>query len=214
MIKVYIPFNMIIDLDAGVVRLTDILQNVSSYSNNKLKSFLINRQEENPLIEYNKERSLDIEPGAYETILGKERYYKQILPLSLSTDLLSFVINTSKLGYSKELSITIGCDSQMEIDYLELITSQLEYSFDMEINMNINLNDFDYLFTKYFDDNYVNYITNVLGISGKRIYIADYNFNTIYDKENDIKVIDPILHMDMESNGNVLCLISLYNKKQ
>lgn len=210
--KIYIPFNMIIDTDFGMIRLIEEIQDLHGYPVNKLKSFLINRENENPISEYNKVREIDIIESAYDLILDK--YYKMLLPSSSVTDMLAFVINTYKLGLSNEVEITIGCDLECEIDYIKSLLSELKYSFDIELNMNIDLNNYDCIFTKFMDKYYVDYLLDTVKISGKRIYVADYNFNTLYDTENGLKIIDPELHIRLESDGNVVSLVSLYNKKQ
>ena len=210
--KVYIPFNMIIDTDFGMIRLIEKIQDIHGYSVNKLKSFLINRENENPISEYNKLRQINIIESAYDLILDK--YYQIILPLSSVTDMVAFVINTYKLGLSNEVEITIGCDLECEIEYLKSILSELNYSFDIQLNIDIDLNEYDCIFTKFMDKYYVDDLLNRVKIKGKRIYVADYRFNTLYDTENKLKIIDPELHMRLESEGNIISLVSLYNKKQ
>lgn len=209
--KVYIPFNMIIDTDFGVIRLIEIVQNISKYPTNKLKSFLLKRTNENPIPEYKKLRNLDISEYSYDIILDK--YYEDILPLSEVTDMMSFIINTNKLGFSNEICIVVGCDMESEISYLHSILN-MKYSIETCLNTDIRLNDFDYIFTKYLNYQYVNYLLNVEKISAKRIYVADYSFNTLYDNKTNKNIIDPDIHMELESQGNILCLISLYNKKK
>lgn len=210
--KVYIPFNMIVDTDFGIIRLIEEVQNISKYSTNKLKSFLLKRENENPVPEYSKLRGIDISEYAYDMILSK--YYNKVLPLSTVTDIISFVINTYKLGLSSEVEILIGCDLESEVELIKKLTSSLDYSFETELNININLNDFDCIFTKYLDDAYVDYLLENVKISGKRLYVADYSFNTLYDTESEQFIIDPMLHMRLESEGNIVCTVSLYNKKQ
>lgn len=210
--KIYIPFNMIIDTDFGMIRLIEEVQGIPKYSVNKMKSFLLKRESENPIPEYSKLRGIDVSDYAYELIL--EKYYKKILPLSMVTDMVSFVINTYKMGLSGEVEILIGCDLEIEMEFLKSITSSLKYPLEMDLNMNINLNNFDCIFTKYLDDSYVEYLLENVKISGKRLYVADYSFNTLYDTETEQIIIDPILHMKLESEGNIVCTVSLYNKKQ
>lgn len=210
--KIYIPFNMIIDTDFGIIRLMEEVQNIDKYSVNKLKSFLLKRENENPIPEYSKLRGIDVSEYAYELIL--ERYYNKVLPLSMVTDMISFIINTYKLGLSSEVDILIGCDLESEMEFLKSITSSLKYPFEMELNMNVNLNDFDCIFTKYLDDAYMDYLLDNVKISGKRLYVADYSFNTLYDTESEQFIIDPTHHMRLESEGNIVCTVSLYNKKQ
>ena len=41
--KLYIPFNMIIDTDVGIIRLVERLYDLSEYPINSLKSFLLRR---------------------------------------------------------------------------------------------------------------------------------------------------------------------------
>lgn len=211
--NVYIPFNMIIDTDFGIIRLIELSQGVSEYPINDMKSFLLNRKEVNPIKEYSELRELTI-PYVNDVLPAiLEKFYDKILELSYFTDMIGFVVNTYKLGLSNDVNIVIGCDSESEIKYLNTVLSSIDYTFNIELNSDINLNDFSCIFTKFIDDEYVDYLLKTLDIHEKRIYVADYNFNTLYDKESNTKIIDPILHMRLESAGNVLCTVSLYNKK-
>ena len=103
--KLYIPFNMIIETDVGVLKSIEKVNNLPEWSINKFKSFLIKREEMNPLPEYCKLRNIEYEDGIYEMIINK--FYKKVVELSIPTDLLSFVINTYKLGISKSFIITV-----------------------------------------------------------------------------------------------------------
>lgn len=209
--RVYIPFNMIVDTDFGIIRLIEKVQDIPEYPINKLKSFLLKRENENPVLGYNRIRELDLPESTYNVILQK--YYKSVLPLSQLTDMVSFVLNTYKLGLYNEVEIIVGCDLDCEVEFLKIITSKLDYNIDIQLNTRLDLNRFDCIFTKYFDEYYVDYLINNLKISGKKIYVADYNFNTLYDDETQQYMIDPLLHMELESKGNIVYLVSLYNKK-
>lgn len=212
--KVYIPFNMIVDIDFGIIRLVEKLNKIPEYSVNKLKSFLLKRNEENPLSEYCKLRGIDENSKYnYEIILSMSKYYEKILSLSTLTDMIAFVINTYKLGLSNEVEIMIGCNYESEMAYLKSLLSSLEYDIDMDLISNIDLNDYDCIFTKFMDESYVFYITDVVMLEGKRIYVADYNFNTLYDDESKERIISPEFQIPLESDGNILHLVSLYNKK-
>ena len=211
--KLYIPFNMIVDTDFGIIKFTEKYFNISEYSKNKLKSFLIHRTGENPIPEYCDLRKLDKEKAGslYETMI--ERYYSAVLKLSNMTDILSFVINTYKLGFSNDLEITIGCNTEEEMNFLKKSLSSLKFTITMVLNKDINLNDFEYIFTKYLDSYYIDYLINNK-IKAKRLYVANYGFNTIVDEESGTTIIDPVLHMRLESEGFVVNTISVYNKKQ
>lgn len=211
--RIYIPFNMIIDIDSGIIRLLEKVQNIESYPVNKLKSFLLKRNNENPIPEYCKIRGIDgISEYSYDIILDK--HYDKLLPLSLKTDMIAFIINTCKLGLLNELRIMIGCDYKSEIEYLSTILSSFNVNTDIGFNIHIDLKEYDYIFTKYIDDYSVDYFLNTVGIEGKRLYIADYRFNTLYDNEQGMAIINPEILMDLESKGNVVSLVSIYNKKQ
>lgn len=209
--KVYIPFNMLIDTDFGIIRIVEKFTKIDEYPVNKVKSFLLNRTKENPIYEYRDIRNIVCSNYIYDLVLKK--YYENILPLSEITDLILFVINTYKLGLSSELEITIGCDYECEIKYLNKVLSSLDFPINIDENINIKLKDFDCIFIKYLDEDYADYLLEVAKLSAKKIYVADYNFNTIYDEENDTRIIDPIIHMKLESEGNMLYTVSLYNKK-
>ena len=40
--KVYVPFNTIVDIDFGVIRVIESVIGITEYPTNKLKSFLLN----------------------------------------------------------------------------------------------------------------------------------------------------------------------------
>lgn len=208
--KLYIPFNMIVDTDVGVLRLVERIHKLPEYSVNKMKSFLIKRENEDPIPEFSNLRKINSSDGLYGIML--ESRYQGVLNASGMTDILSFVINTYKLGLSNEMQITIGCNRKMEIEYLKSKLSSLNYSIDMQLNKDIKLNDFDYIFTKVLDQYYVDYLENNK-IQGKRLYVADYRFNTLIDEESQSVIIDPIQHMRLESMGIIVSTISIYNKK-
>lgn len=212
--KVYIPFNMIVDTDFGIIRFYEKYKEIPEYPKNKLKAFLINRKEENPLLEYRELRKLDLsditENNLYSLMI--QNHYESILKLSNLTDLLALVINTHKLGLANEMEITIGCNSEEEINFFKSITSSLKYSIITKLNSSLKLNDFDYIFIKVLDKYYTEYLLNN-NISGKRLYVANYRFNTLVDEERNETIIDPEIHMSLESEGDVISLISIYNKK-
>lgn len=211
MMNVYIPFNMIVDIDSGVIKLVELIQNIEPYSDNKLKSFLINRKEINPIPEYKQARGFYVLDSTYEIILDK--YYKDALKLSIITDLIGLAINTYKLGMGKQVNVVIGCDEELEAEYLKSIL-KIDYKINICLNKDIKLKNFDCIFIKYIDDTYCDYLIQDEEISAKRIYVADYFFNTLYDSESKQKIIDPVLQLKMEEYGNILSLVSLYNKKR
>jgi hypothetical protein len=207
--KVYIPFNMIIDTDFGLIRLLEKTQNLKQFSVNKLKSFLIKRNSVNPITDYRKITNVNISDAAYDRVLDK--YYDKVLLESTVTDLIAFVINTHKLGLTDELSIVVGCDFQSEIDFLDKISTSIEYNIETCLTEETDLNEYDYIFIKHFDECYIDYLINVVKLKAKRIYVADYNFNKIY--ENGEYIFDPELHLLLNSEGNILSSVTLYNKK-
>lgn len=209
--KVYIPFNMIVDTDVGVIRIVEKITDLQEYPINKLKSFLLKRNSENPIQDYCKLRKVNLPVNTYDMIITEK--YKTVLNLSYWTDILAFVINTYKLGLSNDMEITVGCDNDLEIEFFKKNLSSLKYSIDIRLNQNINLNDYEYIFTKYLDEFYVDYLIHNK-INGKRLYVADYAFNTIVDEETGNFTVDPILHLRLESEGVIVNLLSVYNKKK
>lgn len=209
--KLYIPFNMILDTDVGVIRLVEKLHNLSEYPINKLKAFLLNREDINPVPEYAKLREVNIPDYVYETIITKG--YPSVLKLSKVTDILVFVMNTYKLGLSNEMQITIGCDTQDEVDCLTRKLSKLDYTLDIRLNNELKLDDYDYIMSKYINEYYVDNLINNKKLRGKRLYISDHKFNVMIDEDGN-KIIDLEYHIPLESAGIILSLITIYNKKQ
>lgn len=212
--KVYIPFNMIVDTDFGAVRLLEKVQGSKPLSTNKIKSFLLKRKNENPIPEFCELLGMedDISNYAYEVMMDK--FYTSVLKLSTQTDLLSFIINTYKLGLNNEVEIVVGCDEEIEIEYLTHLISAMNLNIKYILNTEANLEEYDSIFIKTIDQAYVDYLMIIAKVSGKRLYVADYSFNTLYDKESDQKIISPIYQIQLENEGNVLCTVSLYNKRR
>lgn len=212
--KVYIPFNMIVDIDFGLVRFYEKYKEISEYPKNKLKSFLINRKEENPLLEYRELRNIDTLINSLDYLYSAmmTNHYSSVLKLSNITDILALVINTHKLGLANEMEITVGCNTEEEISFFRTLTSSLKYTISTKLNSNLKLKDFDYIFIKTLDRYYTDYLLNN-EISGKRLYVANYRYNTLVDEESNKSIIDPEIHISLESEGNVISLISIYNKK-
>lgn len=214
--NLYIPFNMVIDTDVGIIRLVERLKQLPEYPLNNLKSFLLNREKINPIPEYAKLRNIDIEyeDELYDLIgLSDSGFYPSVLKLSKPTDILSFIINTYKLGYSKEVMITIGCKNENEINCLKNKLSKIRFSFDIRLNSELNFDDFEYIFNKYIDEYYVKDLIEYKKLRGKRLYISDHKFNTLTDDEGN-KIVDIQYHIPLEANGIILSLISIYNKKK
>jgi len=209
--SIYIPFNMIIDIDSGVLRLIEKVEKIDELPNNKLKSFLLRRHNENPILEYCKLRDINVLESTYDIIL--EKFYKAAINLSLKTDLIGFIINTYKLGVSNEVIITVGCNNEYEIEYINSVLSSFKIKVNAVLSEKIDLNEYDCIFTKVMDEYYLEYLTDIVKIHGKKIYVADYMFNTINDTEKGIYAIDPAIHIKLESNGNILFFVSVYNKK-
>ena len=208
--KLYIPFNMVVDTDFGIIRIIEKLYKIPEYPVDKIKSFLLKREIENPVYEYCELRNIEYDQYLYEEII--EKHYDTVLKLSCLTDILSFIINTYKLGLSNEVEITVGCNYDSEIKFLKQILSASKYSVNSKLNTDIKLNDFDYIFTRCLDEFYVEYLIDN-GINGKRLYVADYRFNTIIDEESKSVIINPLLHIKLESEGIIVSTISIYNKK-
>lgn len=207
--KLYIPFNMIIDTDYGVIQVIDEVQEIPHLNKNQIKSFLLNRRNENLISEYNKIRNIQLIESAYDLIL--DDHYKLVLSLSEITDIIGFVINTHKFGLTRDLKITVGCDLDVEREFIQQKLQGI--AFNCVMNSDIKLDQFDYIMAKSLDESYADYLLDVENLEGKRIYVADYHFNTLYSEETHEHIIDPFVQMKFESKGNILCLITPYNKK-
>ena len=212
--KVYIPFNMIVDTDFGVVRLLEKVQGTKPLSTNKIKSFLLKRKNENPIPEFCELLGMGDEISSYAYEVMMDKFYTSVLKLSAETDLISFIINTYKFGLNNEVEIVVGCDEEIEIKYLNSLLRNMKLSINCILNSDVKLDEFHSIFVKVIDQAYIDYLIGTAKISGKRIYVADYSFNTLYDKESEQKIIHPMYQIQLENEGNVLCTVSLYNKRR
>lgn len=208
--NVCIPFDMIVDTDYAVIRLVEETQQLKPMYDKKLKKFLVEREYENPIIEFNKLKRINIMEETYDRLI-EEKYYSKLLNLATFTDMINFVIMTNDLSVSSEMRITIACNTEIEKDFLIKNMKKIQVPVNIELFRNLDLNNFDSIFTKYIDQNYIDYLLDTVKFHGAKLYVADYNFNTIIDEETGTKGILPEYHLALESEGILVFTVSLYN---
>lgn len=203
-----IPFNMIVDTDIGLFAiilkyyLDPKVFNESFFKDRKIVDLihiLYNREKENPLylcINQGYEDSCD---SLYEELIVDK--YAEILQLSVKTEFYKLI---RSFNLQRDISLTIVCDRQEEIDLLkaEEVTrdNNIVLYDDLSVNDIIKFNQF---YFKYIQDanGYVKYLID------KSIYFANYKFN-----RNTIdEFIDPTLVI--LAQNNVLNIIDIFNTK-
>lgn len=206
-LKVLVPFDLVYDIDFGLIKL---IQNefldpnifdtklISNMTDDDIINYSMHRTDENPLYdlsvlpEENKGKELD---ELYEDFLNN--YYKEILGLSNKTYLGS-VLKTINTVQGIHVSLYYKSDYELE----KLKELEIKDLIDSRTNL-INLR-----FLKEFDAIYTKHPGEIpIKLEGKTIYCGNYGYMFITD-ENDEVVMRPELLL--LSFNNVIKFTDLY----
>ena len=214
--KIYIPSNMLLDLDHGLCRMLTIASN-QAVDVNRINSILNKRQNPCPIeefiIQYPILKLNGLTSDSYQWLMDNRG--DMIISLSPFHEPILNIVSTAIVsGLSGEVQFVIGYDKDKENDVLESLTrdskilSSSKISLPREHNKSINLNEFDTIFVKVLDENILRRFSNE-NITMKKIYVADYNFNVIQDN-NGKRGIPLEYMMKFEELGCVVYTISMY----
>lgn len=200
-----IPFNLIIDTDAGLINLIKDEYNQKSVFDfkkvGKLEEFLIHRKNINPLYGLiTPEIKTEDADQMYKDFMDQR--YDDIILKSSVTLLLRTIIMASK---GSIITITILYSDDREKQCMERIfaNSKLIIKY-LKKEDKINLENYDGVYLKDFRD-----IMDYYGVIQKSIYVANYDFNVIFD-ENGNMTLDPNLLLSALPDGNEVKIFNIY----
>lgn len=211
-LSVAIPFNMVYDIDFGVVRyIRDNYKDADIYNIGVLnmediflKDLLRLRQEYNPvLLCLNDSENYSYADYIYENIISN--HYSEVLEKSVKTaisDFISFLDNTT----DGQITITIICRNNLEKEFIINDFEEYKNGKSYIINAKCNANMYDPIFVKSLKD-LPNYYNN---IGCNNIYLARYGFNIQYDEDG--QELPKIDGSEIIFNENKCIFIDIYNQ--
>lgn len=207
-----IPFDLIVDTDYGLIQLIkekyfdrSVFNGVIEAEIKQIIYFLYSRKNINPLSEFVLEEiDKDTMDSLYKEFIEKE--YVSILKRSITTDFYNLV----KLFNSSDGAITpiILCKNELEESYV----NKLSRIQEIKPPLNVLIGDYNDIDISPYDPIYFKYYTDTLKVldklNGKNLYIANYEFNFQYTKEeNRILLADiSVLLLD----HNIAKVIDIY----
>ena len=188
-INVLIPFNMMVDIDMGLIKLLEFEYNNDEYfeqgilnAPEEIQQYLLNnRTDRNPLSIVFKKDDPELMEDLYNQFMEKE--YQNILELSCNTALVN-IADTLKTTMDQIIRITVLCKSKTEENLLKLRKIPLFRTLIMYPEA-IDLSKYDTLYIKDIND-LDKFKKNIFK---KNIYVANYGFNIIKDPEQ----VSPLL---------------------
>lgn len=170
-----IPFNCLVDIDFGMIKLIEnefldsdyIDRSIYKYSDNQITYILLNRLYENALSVVMMEYNDFLESNIYGS------YKSKILSLSRYTDIINILITTKKLNL---LNITILCRDLQEEQFIRKHIMSFNENIRIIINDDIAKINFD-LYNTIFIDRISNLekIKNNIPLNNIYLYKARYN---------------------------------------
>lgn len=180
---VLVPFNILIDLDMGLLKLLEFdydndlyfLQGILHTTEINQQYTMVTRNKVNPLSALLQVDDDELADNLYSQFMEKE--YTQILKLSCNTAVrdLSELLNAT---IDQVVRITILCRSEQ--DQREVEERHIKsFRTIVEKDLNkINLSDYQVLFVKNIYD-----LDKYRNVSGLNIYVPNYGFNITIDPE-------------------------------
>lgn len=201
--SVLIPFNTIIDIDIGLLRVIKEEFNNDKYlytslltaDTNGLRQLLYEREEPNPLNFLLKDEWLSSSDSLYSDFMDKslDKIIKKSSPNAIKSLVDTFFI-------SKLVDIDILCSNNYEKDHISKIYHKQNLSIIVESDYsNIDISKYDTIFIKVYQD--ILKFTNLLG---KNIYLLDYKFNINLDHNKNIRPRIDIESLICQANQTIL----------
>lgn len=202
--NILVDFNLLIDIDFGLIKLikeeysdNDFIDNIILRMRDKvIIGQLIDRQDKNPLSIVLKKEYRDSMDSLYKEFIENE--YNSILKYSVCTSLLDLMITYTE---TSTCTITVICKNKLE--------EQIINKYKLKT---ILCNDFSEIDIKEFDSIYIkdySKITEFKGLKAKNIFIAKYKFNLeedIYTPLNDISIL--------VADINIVSVIDVYESSK
>lgn len=208
-IKVLMPFNVLIDTDVGVWKLIQdeyhnevfFLPGMLDVLDVHKKYMMMTRDTRNPLLTILTEPSEELADDFYNQFMEKE--YNSILEKSPTTDVCK-ILDTMRITKSNIIRLTILCKNEEEkqcildrnIVHDSIIVGEME---------KISLSEYGVIFIKDVKD-----LDSFRRVEGKIIYIANYGFN-IYKDPESVNPILPFEVIEKYSGENEFYVYSVYH---
>lgn len=191
-IKVLMPFNVLIDTDIGLWNLISFqfrnkdffLPGMLDISDEHKKYFMMTRDDRNPLLSLLTEPSEELANDFYNQFMEKE--YDGILKVSPNTDVCR-ILATMKKTQSNVIRLTILCKDEKEKQVI-LDRGLNHDSIIIGDISSTSIADYGTIFIKDIDD-----LDKFRHIEGKTIYVANYGFNVLIDQDN----VNPLIPLDV-----------------
>lgn len=190
-----VPFNMVIDMEMGLIKLIEFEYYNNFFYNhllgndNYMMYLLQHRKKKNPLSIIAKENTSDEElDDMYHQFMDQR--YQDILRLSPNTN----IFNLMKMTKNDEcIHMTLVFDNEEEEKLFDKRNGEVFRRYQGSILDEEVLKNNGSLYCKYFDD-----LKGHDEIEGKVIYLADYDFNKSITKEGIFPNMD--IYKDLISN--------------
>lgn len=207
-----IPFNLIVDTDFGLIQLIkekyydkSVFTAVLEAEREQIIYFLYSRKNINPLSEFiHEEIDQDTIDSLYNEFIEKE--YDNILKRSTTTDFYNLV----KIFNNSDGAINpiILCKNESE----ELFVNKLSKVEEINPPLSTLVGDYNDIDISAYDPIYFKYYTDSLKVLdklyGKNLYIANYEFNFNYTKDNDRILLPDISVLLLDHN--IAKIIDIY----
>lgn len=206
-LKILLPFELIYDIDVGLLKLIQRDFNDSTYfdihkidsmDDTDIINYSMNRHHENPLygISNAYDGSFEDLDELYEDFMKTK--YKEILELSNKTYLGGLY---ELISSTQGIKISIYYKSELELEKLKELNIKCDFIDCIESEMNLRrLKEFDVIYIKHHGD-----ISNK--IEGKNLYFANYGYNYLYFEDKEPVVRPEILLL---SGNNVIKFADIY----
>lgn len=209
-INILVPFELIIDIDLGLIKLVRFHYNNGKYfyrgitkgPDNGIRYLLMNREDPNPLsIAYiNRDTDKETMDSFYDQFM--EREYESILKLSPGTSVLD-VMGIANADKDHVVRFTVLCKNELEKD---VITNRKIPAHNIIVSTpeDVDLSKFNCIYVKKWDD-----LDKYRGIVSKEIYIPNYKFNVTYEN-NEPQPILPIDMVTKYASDNEISVFTIY----
>lgn len=197
-----IPFDMLIDIDLGLIRLIRekfydpnvFLTGILDSDEESIKYYLLTRPVRNPLYIIMKDDSnTKLMDSLYNQFIEQE--YDKILELSPTTGIFELPIASSTVPHAVKFSIL--CNSKKELDeYMKREGNITNAIIESDLSK-VNIDNFDNIYIKNYED-----IKKYNNLKRKNIYIGDYLFNKTKDPSTGkyVPLVDISIEMIPQNN--------------
>lgn len=220
-LSLLIPFNCLVDTDFGLISLINReyldpnIFNVDYFKENTIirdmVRFLYDRECENPVLwMMNDRNNIELANDIYNQFM--KDHYKEILNLSMVTEIYNFIKLQSTIGEDIKCFITYRNDLELELleDENYIFKNNIKNAIKVKLSEVRNMiNIIDAIYIKSFNDVYIKILLDI--IENKSIYVAAYKYNI--NISNNPELGNDILTA-LQYSKNVIRLMDIYNRSK